>query len=937
MFSEEKRGIYGGSSYNSSKITNETEYEVRLRIIKEKYEERLEAITDKIRCIYDNIRKDKVIATMRSDPTSSIFVSDRMREICQDHLALEREETIDRLTEEVAFSQMELKKIEKDMKDFKKNIESMNENLQNERLKFLNIEQENKTLRNKLNSFAAEFEKIQKKNIENANDAIKMTAFESEKIKEALENAERNLWQKSKENEILFHESEKNKEKITNLTLDINKLDSELKEKDLLLRNNTEILNQLKYEIDTIKNEREDLKNKHASYGHQFKDIIETEEKSHQEIIKELNIAYKDKSSRFKKKIIDQKKIISALENEISISREVVENSKHGQERSLITAQEDLKKVKDQWEKRCKDIEKEYSLQILDLNTKHQNQIAELQKHYQELLEEKIKEFTYDSSFHMSKQKALDYELKRLVDEKISQIEKDYINLSKHENILHEETSKLRIKHLQEIREIEENCNKELFIRIKDLKDQNLLDTEKLSDKIKAMDHEKAEILSAKRIAESELQFAQEKLENFGNKINSLKQELNEAENARKTLQQKLEENLYNMNKLKNQHEEELQKKKKLQIEIETEKEKNENLQNSLNDIEKDFTFKQQNFSMSYQGQISEYQENIQKEQQKLKKLSNDLEYYQNLCAKLEGELNELKDFHLKETQDLFTSSQRSKQEEYLKYEKEVESHLETKRQLIQADHKAKFLASELEASEKHGNDLRVFTSKYEKENLELRRTITSLENAISQYEKLNIKLKTEIDKSREEQSSIRITSKKELKEKLDRLRYELKSLSKNSAQELVNFKKVMTSGVVETLYAVEDYQNRSKRMADSKIYEKEQEIKSIKEEKYHIEEELNQSLSIKDNYENNIEQLRSNINQLKWELSEKNKDIELFSKKIEDFHYDQNTLEDEKHRLEEELRITYNNLDSYRQESIEYKSKWKYSKENQEKGLDSI
>ena len=193
MFSEEKRGIYGGSSYNSSKITNETEYEVRLRIIKEKYEERLEAITDKIRCIYDNIRKDKVIATMRSDPTSSIFVSDRMREICQDHLALEREETIDRLTEEVAFSQMELKKIEKDMKDFKKNIESMNENLQNERLKFLNIEQENKTLRNKLNSFAAEFEKIQKKNIENANDAIKMTAFESEKIKEALENAERNL------------------------------------------------------------------------------------------------------------------------------------------------------------------------------------------------------------------------------------------------------------------------------------------------------------------------------------------------------------------------------------------------------------------------------------------------------------------------------------------------------------------------------------------------------------------------------------------------------------------------------------------------------------------------------------------------------------------------------------------------------------------------
>lgn len=94
------------------------------------------------------------------------------------------------------------------------------------------------------------------------------------------------------------------------------------------------------------------------------------------------------------------------------------------------------------------------------------------------MLEERIKEFQNEHDSHLSRQKALDFELKKLMDEKMIQIEKDYISLAKHENILQEECLKMRIKHLQEIREIEEKCNKELISRIKDIKEQSVEEAE---------------------------------------------------------------------------------------------------------------------------------------------------------------------------------------------------------------------------------------------------------------------------------------------------------------------------------------------------------------------------------------------------------------------------------------------------------------------------
>ena len=747
------------SSYLSSKVVNETDYEMRLRLIKEKHEERLEALTSKIRSIYETIRKDEIIISMRNDPASGAYISQRMKEICHDHQALEREETIERLTEEVAFSQTELKKLDSELKELKHNLELTQEGFHSERQKILTLESENKNLRSRLASFGKEVEASFKK---------KTQEFFEQRKKNDLDGVEKELWQKNNEVEFLAKENQDLREKVEALKDELGKVILELKEKEA---ENKEKMRNFQFEITEVVRDKELLKEKQVDYGQQFKNIMDFEEKSHKDSIDELNATFKEKASRFKRKILEQKKVIQYLEIELANAREIANNSKQGLEKSLLMAQEDLKRVKEQWEKRCREIEKEHSLMLSEIQIKHQSQITELQRHYQDLLEDKIKEFQSEHSSHFSKQRALDYELKKIMDEKLAQVEKDYILISKHESILNEETSKLRIKHLQEIREIEENWNKDLLARVQEIKDSNLTETENLLKKLVNLEKDKSELLSLQRSLESDLQHRRDKIENLTVKVIELKKEVNENELSKQGLYRELEQSQNNTARLQALVEEESLKKSHLEEEISKERGKVVDLQSSLKKVDKEVNFKQKNEFSTMQEQMSIYEESLIKEQQRAKRLLIELDHYQKLCNQLEKELEDLKEVHSKETQEFFTSSQRFKQDEQYKYEKEVESHLETKRLLIQAEHKAKILESDLEASEKMGNELRLLTAKYEKDINELRRNASQLESSLAQSEKITNRLKKELESSKEDESSVRIINKKALKENLERIR----------------------------------------------------------------------------------------------------------------------------------------------------------------------
>jgi hypothetical protein len=68
------------------------------------------------------------------------------------------------------------------------------------------------------------------------------------------------------------------------------------------------------------------------------------------------------------------------LNSEIDLSKTALLESKTTFESSAKNMKHDLKRVRDEWERRCKDVELEHQRQMSDQQTKHSVQIGQIQQ-----------------------------------------------------------------------------------------------------------------------------------------------------------------------------------------------------------------------------------------------------------------------------------------------------------------------------------------------------------------------------------------------------------------------------------------------------------------------------------------------------------------------------------------------------------------------------
>lgn len=938
------------SSNGSLKANPEQDLDFKLKIAKEKYEERLEAITDKVKLIFDEIRKDEVIETMREDPTSNIFIAQRMREICEDNLSKEREETIDKLMTEVMNAQAELRKYEKEFVIVQQALRTTEDNLMEERARLDLKEQEMKDLKAKITQMNREFDETLKRKNEEAQNNFRTTIFEMEKLKEALEKAENDVWMKAAECDKLRKEQELSSTRIEQLESDLRNLKFEFNEKDLnhssLQRaaSDSEIINQelktklikageeltkVKETLTNYEQEREELKAKYLQYGLKFKETLEGEQKNYVEKISSLNKKYKSKSSRLKKKIIEQRHLIQAYESELQEAKVIVEASKHGYEKSLTTVQEDLKRVRNEWEKRCRETEQECHSQVSELKHKQSAQISELQQHYQQLLEDKIREFQNEATHQIHRQKQLDSEFKKLLDEKMYQIEKDYIKKSKHEAEIQDEIARVKNLYKREMNDLQESHVQEISRKIREIKDEHKIAMDKYVAKLRTLEEENLELSSHKKHLENELDFSKERIESLNSRISALKSDISELENGKLQLTKSLEETSFNLTKLKNQFTEESMRREKLEADLQSERNKSKDYETKLKESEKDWENRIQMSNMSFQDQVTSLEEALRKEQASSKKIFEEASYMANVCKRLEREKSEAMEQLSKESHEYLNNTQRIKQEEYSKYEKEVEEHKESRRRLIQAESQMKYLSEELRSSENATRELKELCKQYEREIGDMRGKLSYLENTANSKDIENFSLLKELDKTREERSNFKSNSKKVLRKGLERIKQDLGTLSRSTFQEMISFKQNLQNQLVNILTAMQDHQRNVKKNQDLLLLQKDNLIRKTEEDKKQIQSDLNLTFNSKSKaYEAHIENLKDTVSQLKNEIGSKNEEIGTFLRKVQDMQKLHQSLEAENSRLENELKNTYESLEYYKQESIDVQNKLKHSLE---------
>jgi len=105
-------------------------------------------------------------------------------------------------------------------------------------------------------------------------------------------------------------------------------------------------------------------------------------------------------------------------------------------ENSAQNMKQDLKRVRDEWERRCKDEELNHQHQLSDQQTKHQVQITQIQQQYQAMLDQKLLDIQTESNNQLNKTKQHESEMKATLEEKLFKIEKEHVTKEFHEATL---------------------------------------------------------------------------------------------------------------------------------------------------------------------------------------------------------------------------------------------------------------------------------------------------------------------------------------------------------------------------------------------------------------------------------------------------------------------------------------------------------------------
>lgn len=113
-------------------------------------------------------------------------------------------------------------------------------------------------------------------------------------------------------------------------------------------------------------------------------------------------------------------------------------------------------------------------------------QLSQLQSDYQSLLDKKLSELQNETSAQMNKSRTVELEVRAQLESRLTQMEQDYISKSKHENILTAEIMELKVKHAQDIKDLEEKYEQEIYIRTKELADKKRVEYEALLSSVKS-------------------------------------------------------------------------------------------------------------------------------------------------------------------------------------------------------------------------------------------------------------------------------------------------------------------------------------------------------------------------------------------------------------------------------------------------------------------
>ena len=874
------------------------ESDPRLQVIQARYEERLAGLTERLRAVIEDIKQDEVLKTMQEDPASAQFVKARLRELALDKVGREREETIDRLIKELAGMQVQKQRLERDSAQTQSLLSSLEGQLQLSQ----SAEQ---SLRSQATSTTQQFQRLSTE----STSALKQNRMEAEQLKALLDQTERSLKVKATEADTLRKELEAEHgrySKVTQELVGLKRAYQLLESQQSLpqapdpseqLARAREAIAALENTVASYAREREELREKYLAYSHEFKSTLEGEQLAARQALETLQSQYKAKSTLFKKKIVEQKVKIQALESEASGLSTALQATEENYQRDVDQMRSDLLQVKEEWQRKCGDVETSSVQKLSEIHTQGKSRVTALHEESQ-----RLKASNEDLNAQVNKLKGTEADLRRVLETRAAAVEKDYIRVGRHEAVLAEEVSKVKSLWMAERRAGEAEIIAEWGKKVSALKGEYEGELVRLGQRVKAAEEREEVASGARRKSERELEYANERVETLTSKLTALTADLRETDTHKKALLRHLEESSTHLSKLKAMYEEETTRRKIMEEQTAALKERIRSLETDMNTRESDYQQQFHSLRLGGMEEATASQAALEREQSLSRKQAEEIQRLREELQTAREEKRTLQENHMKSTEEL---KQKTRLEE-AKWEQE--------------SREARCVLAAKEATVlKQLEDLKAAQVTIAKNNADLKRFQTGNESLVAN-----------LAGTKRAFDQFRARARKATKALASEYQVRLTSIQRVLLSNLSEFKKFLGKQMAEALEGVERWQQGAQKSHHLALTAKEEMVRTAERAKVQCERELNESLEAKSVlYEGKLGKLQTTVSRLKTEIAEKNQEIASFLQKVANFQQEQTRLAAENTTLQQELQSITQALECSRLESQEFESRLKSEEAN--------
>jgi chromosome segregation ATPase len=647
-------------------MTTDQHTHKRLEIPKDLYDARMESLTTPIRSLYSSINDDEIIATMRDDPTTEGFIGQRIKEICEEGLAKEREQTITRLIGDLGEANARCFNVEREVSSVKRQLEEC--------------------------KLALKHQSIQAK--ASQEELVKLAClYRAKGDYEVQTSKHTQARQDHRDGRELGHREDEGPMSPSNLAA------ATTDKQRAKLAKAFEKIKELKGSLELYESEREEIRVKCLSYTKQFREALQTEQTCHAQATNEL----KTKISRLKRKVLEQRRTLNQLEGKTPRTKgESGKTSGRSQERH----EDSLQRVAAEWEQRLEEEQTQHVRAISQLQKQHRLQIEGLQEQYQQLLTAKIKEMESDAVSQQQRQTMLDTELRRLFEDR----------LSSEGTRPTEDLSQLKSSYFSELSQLKASHELSLKRLTAELTEEHAHEISVLKGKVKGLESSLESVTAEQRKVKREADYSAEKLSSTKQCLENAQSEVEELDSTKKSLLKSLSEAYEDTAKLKTLYEEQVHTRQHLEAQLDTAKAALKEFKDQAYRQEQEASKQLHQQQMKFLEEVSRHEDRVHQEQANSNKAFKELDRLKRLLETLEKDKEVLAEELQKEAQNLLNTTQKIKQEEQRRFEKEAEEHLAVKRKLVQSESRVQYLSFELEGTGKVTDELRTLCRRYEEE-----------------------------------------------------------------------------------------------------------------------------------------------------------------------------------------------------------------------------